>query len=179
MNTLDFSGVRNVNDLMDVCGTHNNLAGLLEALGSFQRSGFLARRARMAYPAAFSTLTDDALSDANAYWNNELACATELAGAIDAQRTLAGLMVKREQYKARTTVRGNYLAGGVKLPAAGVINEEAETVTAVTEAQDQALILDVAYASIKGYIQACAGVVAGISREISFRQDHLRAGVRG
>ena len=178
MNTLDFAGVRNVNDLMNVCGTHNNLTGLLEALGSFQRSGFIGNNARSPYPATFSNLDDDALSDANAYWNNELASATELAGAIDAQRTLAGLVVKRQQYTARKNVRDKYRTNGEKAPAASVVNEEADTTSIVTEEQDRQLILDVAYTSVKGYREACVGIVAGISREISFRQDQMRAGIR-
>lgn len=177
MSTPDIGGVRNLADLLAACPAGNDAARLAASLGVWSAPPTRAGGKRE-YPQKFSTLSDDDLSDTNAYWNHELARSTELLGLLEGQRVLAALAGKTARYAARSAARTRLSDNTGKTPTSTAISDEAENDTRVAETNETAALLDMSVASVKAYKDACTTVVAGVSREISFRQDQYKASLR-
>ena len=135
--------------------------------------------ADFAYPAAFSTLADDALSDLYARWVSQLGRITELVGLLEGQKVLANLTTRQSRAASRVRHRRQLGDDGKPLKyTQGALTDLAEEDPVVLDAEQAALAVDVASASAKAYKEACTGVVTAITREISFRQAQYSARLR-
>lgn len=180
MSTIDVNGIRNLTDLLNQLPGGKAALVLATRLGVFNEGNHQnSSDAKRAFPHKYSDLGDDDLSDANAYWNAELGRASELLGLLEGQKVLTTLEGKNARFKARSAARTRLAANnGGKIPTAGVINDEAENDVGVQASNEIAGLLEMTIASVKAYKDACTSVVAGISREISFRQDQYKASLR-
>lgn len=186
MESLDVSGVKTLSGLLEQLPSGNGARALAARLGVWTEEAHAdpTKHRRSNYPKEFSSLGPNELSNTNAYWLSEAARATELVGLLEGQKIMLGLYTKQ----ARAAVRGRLRKAAVDTAekdgskpvkyTVAELNDEAEADTAVLEIELKAALLEQTLASTKAYKEACLALVAGISREISFRQAQMSARLR-
>lgn len=143
---------------------------------------------RKVFPNSFSRLSEQDLSDTNAYWLSEVFRATELVGLLEGQRTMLTIESKSTRASARASLRRKYRREAeaakqrgetpAKDPTAAQLADEVEENSQVQEQDKTLALLGVVLESAKAYKEACLAVTAGVSREISFRQAQMGARLR-
>lgn len=178
----DLDGVRNLDTLLSQLPYGAGARSLARRLGVWSSATHADEiNVNRRYPGNFSALGDDQLSDLNSAWLSEAGRSTELVGLLEGQRTLVALSVKRAVAAARSRARKRIAEDAGEKPVkvtAAELSDMAENDPGVLDAQTTAGMLDMALASAKAYKEACLATVAGISREISFRQAQMNARMR-
>lgn len=119
-----------------------------------------------------SASDDQTLSEEHLYWVSELGRLTELAGALNARVEIALLELKALKARTRSRIRTQH--SGEKLTAQ-MLDDEAESDSAVMEAERELSELRLIAAHVAAAKEATGTYVAGLSREITLRGDQRRS----
>lgn len=146
----------------------------------------LSRRA--IFPSEFSRLSEQDLSDTNAYWLSEVFRATEIVGLLEGQRIMLTMESKSKRASTRARIRRAHRDAQVaaaengktvpKDPSSTQLADEVEEDQNVQDQDATLAMLAVVLESAKAYKDGCLAATAGISREISFRQAQMGARIR-
>lgn len=183
METLDVQGIRTLSDLLDQMPTGRAASALAERLGIWSAESHKAPKGdRKGFPKDFASMGDDDISTANSYWISESGRATELVGMLEGQKVMLSLGLKQAKASARSRVRRAWDKPGEdgkpRKYTAGQVDDEAESDPGVLDNELKLALLEQTLASARAYKEACLAVVAGISREISFRQAQMNGRLR-
>jgi hypothetical protein len=184
MNTLDTAGVRTLGDLLDQMPSGKAAAALAARLGVWDakmHANVSAERAT--YPKDFARLGDDQLSTTNSFWISESGRVTELVGMLEGQKIMLILGSKQAKAAARSRIRKTWdeaasLEEKPRKFTTGEVSDESENDPGVLDNELRLALLEQTLASARAYKEACAAVVAGVSREISFRQAQMSSRLR-
>ena len=185
---VSLTGLRSLTSVLDRLPNGVAARDLAERLGVWSQRLHQSTASRALYPSSFARLADTELSDQNAVWLSELFRATELAGLLEGQRVMLTLASKSTRAATRARLRRKYRAEAdqardeglpvPKDPTAAQLADEVEEDPEVQEQDATLAMLAVVLESAKAYKEACQAGVAGISREISFRQAQMAGKLR-
>lgn len=181
--SFDVQGIRTLSQLLEQLPSGQAAATLAARLGVWTEAIHKApASSTRTYPTDFARLGDEQLSTTNSYWISEAARATELVGLLEGQKVMLALAGKQAKAAARGRLRKLWDEpaedGKVRKYTAVQLNDEAEFDPGVLDVELRTGLLEQSLASAKAYKEACGMVVAGISREISFRQAQMSARMR-
>lgn len=182
--------IANANELLDKVGA-DSLLRLLQRLGFWAGWGDgnpLGGQTKK-FRVDLSKLESGQLGDEAAYWQSELSRAIAVAGALQAQRMISNMNVKRakdaaaaavlrerEQASKQPVPEGEVPVKQERLTGALLASLVAERPEVVDE-ENKLLLLDVVLASLDAVKEAIEGYCRVLSREISRRGDLMRAGL--
>lgn len=167
-----------------------SIAGALGRLPEGQPAYELAKRlglvtaahqhpdGRKPFPAKFSTMSDDQLSDAHSWWLSEYGRITELVGALSGQKDLIDTRLKSAQARARSRARSE-VPDGDRTPPKNVLDDVADADPAVQDLTEQLAYVKLLLAHATAARTATQTYLSGIDKEIILRTSHMKAGVRG
>lgn len=173
---LNLVGIKNLEQALARTRNGTALVELARKLGLWTQSAHDSVTVRPEFPPKLSELTPAQLSDLNGRWTAEYGRILELCGAINGQEALLKIGLKSAIATARVRARNAQPADAKPLPLATLADlaEEAPDVIDIHEQMGLLALLSSVCLAAK---DATAQYLATISREISFRDAQLKAGV--
>ena len=173
---LNLVGIKNLDQALGRTRNGAALAELSRKLGLWTQDAHDNVQTRPQFPARLSDLTPSQLSDLNGRWTAEYGRVLELCGIIGGQEALLKIALKSAIATARQRARKAQPDDAKPLPMAALA-DLAEEDPAVIEVHEQLGLLALLSAVCSATKEATAQYLATISREISFRDAQLKAGV--
>jgi hypothetical protein len=170
---MNLSGIRSASELMRRVGGEDILA-LLSRLGFWVGGDNPLDGERRRFPTDVSKLSSDRLGDENAYWQSELSRVIAIHGALQSQRMVAGLDLKRVRTSAAARLLADAKTAGERPPTRDQLNIAIDERPEVRAPEDKLLILDVVMASLGAVKEAYEGYCRVLSREVTRRGDIAR-----
>lgn len=130
------------------------------------------------FPAKFSELSPDQLSDLNAYWLSESGRLTELVGSLAGHLKLLGLQEKAARAAARSRARAN-VEEGARKPTQSELNDLAEEDESVIDLIEKLAYIELLHAQVKATLDATRKYLDGIDKEIILRTSQMKARLLG
>jgi hypothetical protein len=170
-NDMNLGDLRNIKASLSRLPNGGPAVDLAARLGLWSSEQHAQVIARKSFPQNLATLTADAISNENGYWTSEYGRIREIDGAINGQRELNKIHLKRAQAAARGRVR-LAIKEGEKLTATQV-NDKAEEDIAVLDLAEQAALIELLSAHAKAALEGTSQYLATLSREITLRTANL------
>jgi hypothetical protein len=166
-NDMNLDGLRNIKSALSRLPNGGESVDLAARLGLWSSEAHAPVIARRAFPQNLAQLDDVALSNAHGYWTSEAGRIGEVNGAINGQRELNKIHLKRARAAARGRVRLS-LGEGEKMTATQ-INDKAEEDSAVLDLDEQAALIELLSAHAKAALEATEQYLSTLSRQITLR----------
>lgn len=176
----DLTAVNSAAQLLQVTGDGRELVSLLRRLGFWlgdQSPDVRAPEHCRPFPVEISNLTSDQIADVHSYWTSEQARVCALIGALQRQRHILVIELKRAKASAAATVLRQARDNGEKAPSSTALAAFVDTSETVITAEDKLAHVDGLIAALNAVKEAVEGFCRVASREIARRGDLLRSGV--
>jgi hypothetical protein len=174
--TLNLGSLRSTRESLARLPSGDELMRLATRLGLWTEDAHRAPPARTPFPSSFSKLGPDQLSDLYATWISDAGRLAELCSALGGHRDRLSLQLKAERARARS--RARKASPEVKFTSAQ-LDDEAAVDQSVRDLEAAFELVTVLLGAAEGAKEATGVYLAGISREITYRTEQMRARVYG
>jgi hypothetical protein len=174
--SLNLAAVRTVKESLARLPSGVELIELAARLGLWTEAAHTAQPPRKVFPTRFSTLGPDELSDLYAEWVSDAGRLAELCSSLSGVRDRLNLQLKAERARARVRVRD--AAPDTKWTAVA-LDDAASSDQSVRDSEAALEMVTVLLATAEGAREATGIYLTGISREITYRTEQMRARVYG
>lgn len=173
---LNLGSIRSVRDSVARLPSGAELVQLAGRLGLWTDAAHNSPQPRKVFPGQFSTLGPDELSDLYAAWVSDAGRLAELCSMLSGHRDRISLQLKAERARARARVR--QVNPDTKYTGAAIDDVIAADQT-VRDLEQAFELVTVLLAAADGAKEATSVYLTGISREITYRTEQMRARVYG
>lgn len=174
--TLNLASLRSTSESLARLPSGEELLRLAARLGLWTSESHSTPPARPPFPKAFSKLGPDELSDLYSTWISDAGRLTELCSMLAGHRDRLSLQLKSERSRARS--RARRANPDVKFTSAQLDDDAALDAT-VRDLESSYELVVMLLAAAEGAKEATSVYLAGISREITYRTEQMRARVYG
>jgi hypothetical protein len=180
INDLDISKVRSLSQVL--ARTPNGLSAieLARRLGLWTYVSHQNDNVRQPFIANLETATDEEITAQAGYWTSEFGRILELQGVFLGQREQLRIQLKVALAESRSRARKAHSQESTKSPrpkplTATELNDMAEEDAEVISLQEKLGLMELLLAQTGAAKEATTQYLATLSREISFRGDHMKA----
>lgn len=174
--TLSLAELRSTRDSLARIPSGEELIRLASRLGLWTEASHNSPPGRKPFPTRFSDLGPDELSDLYASWISDAGRLSELCSGLSGHRDRLSLQLKAERARARSRARR---ANPEVKVTSGQLDDEASSDLAVQDLESSLELVTILLASAEGAKEATNVYLAGISREITYRTEQMKARVYG
>lgn len=174
--TLNLGALQSTADSLSRLPSGDELTKLASRLGLWTEDSHRKPPVRRPFPGSFSQLGPDQLSDLYAAWISDAGRLSELCSVLSGHRDRLTIQLKSERSRSRS--RARRANPEVKMTSAQLDDEAADDVT-VRDLETSFELVIMLLAAAEGAKEATGVYLAGISREITYRTEQMRARVYG